>query len=107
MDTPSVIQAYFDADRRNEAEALVRSFTPDAIVLDERRTHIGRAAIEAWWREARSRYQPQTEVLETVPRPGGAMTRARVSGSFPGSPAILTFSFDLEGDQIARLEITA
>jgi hypothetical protein len=33
--------------------------------------------------------------------------RARVTGQFPGSPAMLTFVFRLEGEQITRLEIGA
>jgi hypothetical protein len=32
---------------------------------------------------------------------------ARVSGDFPGSPAMLQYRFTLESDAIARLEITA
>ncbi|CAN7533660.1 hypothetical protein LJR219_003770 [Phenylobacterium sp. LjRoot219] len=32
--------------------------------------------------------------------------RPRLTGQFPGSPALLTFSFRLEGQQIVALAIT-
>jgi hypothetical protein len=36
---------------------------------------------------------------------GKTVVRARVSGNFPGSPAMLTFTFGLTGDRISELEI--
>ena len=45
MNLPSPIQAYFDADRSSDGEALIRAFAPDAVVEDEGRTYVGRQAI--------------------------------------------------------------
>ncbi|MFC3078136.1 nuclear transport factor 2 family protein [Phenylobacterium terrae] len=101
------IQAYFEADRRGDVEALIQTFAPHAAVSDEGRSYVGRQAIGAWWREAKAKYQ---HVIEPV-RAGGegdlAEVRARVTGQFPGSPTIMTFAFRLEGGQIAGLEIGA
>ena len=57
MNLPSPIQAYFDADKSNDGEALIRAFAPDAVVKDEGRSHAGRQAIAAWWRETKAKYQ--------------------------------------------------
>ena len=107
MHLPQPIEIYFDADRRGDAESLLAAFTPDATVADEGHTHTGRAAIAAWWRDAKALYNHRAEPVDT--RSDGAATtvRAAVTGDFPGSPATLTFSFRLDGGQITRLEISA
>ena len=95
MNLPSPIQAYFDADESNDGEALIHAFAPDAVVDDEGQSHTGRQAIGAWWREAKAKYQPVIEPLETDEQDEAINVRARVTGQFPGSPAMLTFAFRL------------
>jgi hypothetical protein len=107
MNLPSPIQAYFDADSSNDGAALIRAFAPDAVVKDEGRSHAGRRAIEAWWREAKAKYQHVTVPLEVAEKGDVTQVRARVSGHFPGSPVTLTFAFRLESEQITGLEIGA
>ena len=64
-DEPAVpIQAYFDADKSNDGEALVQAFAPDAVVKDEGQSHAGRHAIGAWWRDVKTKYQHVIEPLE-------------------------------------------
>ena len=107
MNLPSPIQAYFDADERNDGEALIHVFASDAVVNDEGRSYAGRQAIDAWWREVKAKYQHVIEPLEVAEREDVTKVRAKVTGDFPGSPATLTFAFRLKGDQITRLEIGA
>lgn len=107
MFLPPPIQAYFDADGSNDGEALVAAFEPDAVVKDEGRSHIGRHAVEAWRRAAKSKYQHVVEPLGWAEEHDVHRVRARVTGDFPGSPATLTFAFRLQGDRIASLEIGA
>lgn len=107
MKTRSPVQAYFEADTSKDVEALVRLFAPDGVVGDEGGTHTGYHAIAAWWRDAKAKYQYVLEPLEASEDGDRTQVRARVTGQFPGSPATLTFSFELAGDQIARLEIGA
>ncbi|TIQ30124.1 MAG: nuclear transport factor 2 family protein, partial [Mesorhizobium sp.] len=45
MKLPQAIQAYFEADRKNNCEALLACFTPRAAVHDEGRSHSGHYAI--------------------------------------------------------------
>jgi ketosteroid isomerase-like protein len=107
MKLPSPIQAYFDADRSGNGDALIRAFAPDAVVEDEGQTHAGRPAIAAWWRATKEKYQTVVEPLETREKGDVSTVAARVTGRFPGSPAILSFAFRLSGEQIKTLEIGA
>jgi len=107
MALPSPIQTYFEADMAGDSGAPGRAFAPDAVVRDEGETHVGVAAIDAWWRAAKAKYQHAAEPLEFDARDDVTSVRARVTGQFPGSPATLTFAFRLAGDRIAAMEIGA
>jgi hypothetical protein len=107
MNLPSPIQAYYDADRRGDGEALIRSFAPDAVVEDEGQTYVGREAIAVWWRETKEKYQTLVEPLEMKNDDDVTQVNAKVTGQFPGSPAKINFVFRLYGDQITTLEIGA
>lgn len=108
MTLPPPIAAYFEADRRGDREAVAEAFAPDATVLDEGRTHVGRPAIAAWWSETKARYGAELQPLDAAVTDGSdAVVRARVTGDFPGSPAVLRFAFRLAEDGIAALEIGA
>lgn len=107
MNLPSPIQAYFHADESNDGKALVDAFALDAVVNDEGRSHAGRQAIDAWWREVKRKYQHVTEPVEVTEKGDATNVRTRVTGQFPGSPVTLTFSFRLKEHQIASLEISA
>ena len=104
MNLPSPIQTYFDADKRRDGEALIHAFAPDAVVKDEGHSYAGHQAIGAWWRETKSKYETVIESFELRQKDDGTTVRTRVTGRFPGSPATLTFAFQLKCDQIT-LEI--
>ncbi|MDQ0314999.1 nuclear transport factor 2 family protein [Amorphus orientalis] len=107
MNLPQPIETYFNADSRNDAEAVLQVFLTDAIVKDEGKTHRGCQEIEAWWRAAKAQYQPVAKPLDCTNEHDEYRVRAQVTGNFPGSPAVLTFAFRLEHNWITRLEITA
>jgi ketosteroid isomerase-like protein len=99
------IAGYF-ANQTNDPEALASSFGEDAIVVDEQREHRGRAAIAAWSAAANAKFAFTTEVLEAESEGDRTTVRAKVAGSFPGSPIVLRLKFTLAQGLIARLEIT-
>jgi hypothetical protein len=101
------IQAYFDADKRNESGAPLRAFAANAIVEDDGHSHAGHEAIDAWWRDAKARYQAVAEPLEMHETGGAVRVRAKVTGQFSGSPITLNFTFQIEDQQIAALRIGA
>jgi ketosteroid isomerase-like protein len=105
MDMPAVVTAYFDADRRNDADALSKTFSHDAVVEDEGSRHQGLAAICGWWAAVKNATHYVAEPVEATLNGNKALVRAKVSGEFPGSPVTLAYAFTLKNDKIARLEI--
>lgn len=107
MHLPPIIRAYFEANRKNDCQAVISCFAPDATVKDEGRSHSGHCAIGNWWEDTTARYRHVAEPLSASDHDQVTEVRARVTGQFPGSPATLAFAFTLTGDQIAVLEIGA
>ncbi|MCP5433811.1 MAG: nuclear transport factor 2 family protein [Alphaproteobacteria bacterium] len=107
MKLPVPVKIYFDADKAVGDAAPIGAFAPGAVVKDEGNTHVGRDAIEAWWRAAKTQYRHTTEPCAVQEERGLTVVRAKVTGRFPGSPALLTFAFQLEDGRIAELEIGA
>jgi hypothetical protein len=106
MPLPDPIQTYFAAQPPQDGDAFATAFAPDAIVHDEGHIHRGREEIRTWWQASKEKYHHRAEPLEATEAAGRTMVRARVSGNFPGSPAVLSFTFGLAGDRIAELEIS-
>ncbi|MGE0152048.1 MAG: nuclear transport factor 2 family protein [Reyranellaceae bacterium] len=106
MKLPAPVQTYFDADKATAA-APIDAFAPDAVVKDEGKTHVGHDAIEAWWDAAKAQYRHTAKPFESVEERGLTIVRARVTGQFPASPALLTFAFRLADGRIVALEISA
>lgn len=110
MNLRAPIQTYFTAEASQDeapqdGAALAAAFAEDAEVQDEGATHIGPEAIRLWWLAAKAKYRHRAEPLEQIEAGGKTIVRARVSGDFPGSPAVLTFTFGLAGDRIRDLRI--
>lgn len=104
LNLPEPIADYFNADRR-DGKAVARCFTADGVVKDERKTHVGVAAIEAWKTAASAEFNYVAEPISVEKRDREVIVSGRVSGTFPGSPAILRYAFTLERGKIALLEI--
>ncbi|MBO4120426.1 nuclear transport factor 2 family protein [Cupriavidus gilardii] len=105
MDIPTVVSAYFEADKSDDADALVSLFLPDAVVNDESARHQGSEAIRAWWLAAKEKYRHVAEPIEATGNDPEVRVRARVSGQFPNSPVTLEFLFTIDNDKIAELKI--
>jgi SnoaL-like domain len=106
INLPSILQRYFQAQSAHDIEALVACFSPDAAVRDEGRDIIGADAIRAWKVETSAKYRITIEPLESHAEAGKTIVVAKVSGTFPGSPANLTYRFGLSADdRISSLEI--
>ena len=98
---PTPVARYF-ADK---TEAVARWFTEDAVVIDERNEHRGRAAIAAWNAASNAKYRFTTEPLGSSTEGDVLNVRAKVTGTFPDSPVELQFGFTIEGGLISRLEV--
>ena len=105
LNLPKPIAAYFAADT-SDPDAVSQCFTENAVVKDEGHVYLGRAAIKRWKTETAAKYQYTSEPLACEQKDSKFVVTSRLTGNFPGSPVNLRFSFGLEGDKIASLEIT-
>lgn len=106
MNIPKCVEAFFEADRRADVDGVVAAMAAEASVADERKLHVGRDAIRAWWLEAKRKTPHVNEPLDAETDEDVTRVRVRVSGEFPGSPVTLQFAFTVQSDRIVRLEIT-
>jgi hypothetical protein len=106
IELPAPIAAYFATDVA-DANDEARCFTENAVVIDEHREHHGRRTIARWKADAEAKYHYTSEPLTIDVSGADVIVLARVTGAFPSSPVELRYCFALEGDKIARLEITA
>ncbi|NUB45913.1 nuclear transport factor 2 family protein [Fertoebacter nigrum] len=105
MTLPAPIHTYFTAEAPQDGAMFSAAFAPDAVVHDEGAIHRGPAEIEAWWKAAKAKYRHRAEPLDMTKVGGKLLVRARVSGEFPGSPAVLSFTFGLAEGRIRDLRI--
>lgn len=102
---PPPVQLYFQSEAFDDTQRMAECFTQDAVVTDERRIHKGRDAIRAWKTEAKATTKYQVTAISAEPDGNRVIVLGRVEGDFPGSPVMLRYQFDLEGDRISALEI--
>ncbi|WP_157954437.1 nuclear transport factor 2 family protein [Saccharospirillum mangrovi] len=107
VELPPPLAPYFAAANAGDIDAQVSHFTADARVKDEGEWRQGHAAIADWARDTRARYQHHATPLSTDSDASAVFVNARVEGSFPGSPVVLRYRFELVDGLIDRLEIVA
>ena len=104
---PAAIAGYIAAANAGDTDAVAACFTEGAIVKDEGQERRGIAAIVAWKEEVTLKYRPTAQVIRAETINGIDVVTASVSGDFPGSSVELRYAFTMDGDKIARLDITA
>jgi hypothetical protein len=102
LDLPDPLHRYFAAQNALDAEAMVACFAPDAQVRDEGRTYVGRDEILGWKRETIAKYAISIAPIEARRGDGKFVVAARVAGTFPGSPANLSYTFGLSVEGLIR-----
>jgi hypothetical protein len=103
---PDILDRYFEAQNAHDIDAMVACFAPDAAVHDEGRDIIGTDAVRTWKQETSAKYRITAEPLECAQAAGRTTVVVKVSGTFNGSPAKLTYRFDFSGDgRIGALEV--
>lgn len=102
------IAGYIAAANARDSSAVTRFFAEDANVFDEGNHRVGTQAIAQWMEDTARRYQPRVEVLNVQQRTGKVLVHNLISGTFPGSPLELRYTFRLdEQGKISRLDISA
>lgn len=100
-----VIEAYFASEEGVTADSVGHFFTHDASVTDEGATISGLEAIASWKQAAKQKYQYTAEPIESLESDGLVIMKVRLSGTFPGSPAVVRYKFGLNDGLISTLEI--
>jgi hypothetical protein len=100
-DLPPVIAAFFHAHNTGQTDDFNQLFTGDALVSDEAHEYRG-AASKAWIDGAIAKYRPVADVTDLAKVGERTIATARVSGSFPGSPAQIRYKFTLKNGKIAH-----
>jgi hypothetical protein len=106
---PAVIAEHIRAVNAFDTDAILRTFSPDAIVNDNRREFVGIDAIRRWIDKEIVGDKVTMEIREVVERQDGTIVRARYDGLYDKTqlPAelILTNYFTLRDGRISTLII--
>ena len=105
LQLPVPIERYIQIANSGTPEAVPECFAPDAIVRDEGQTYEGVAAIRDWMAATKKKYGHTVTPLELAEHGGQSVLKARLAGSFPGSPITVNFNFVLAAGKIRSLEI--
>ena len=102
---PTSVKSLVEAQKRHDSEDYAKCFAPDAKVFDEGKTHIGYAQIKEWIGKANKKYNTVMEAVDYHESPSGGVLKAKISGSFDGSPLLLAYHFKFKDGLIASLKI--
>ena len=103
MNLPEVISDLVNAQNNFDSTKYANCFVETAVVFDEGKTYNGKREIENWIKKANEDYQVKMKPLEYLE--SEQTLKAEISGSFPGSPAVLTYYYDFKNDLIQTLKI--
>jgi len=105
LELAPAIERFFEAQEREDLEALAACFTQTARVHDEGKTVKGHAAIKHWMAAAKAKYNHVAKPLSVSYRDGRVVVATRLTGSFPNSPLDVDHTFEMSDGKIAYLEI--
>lgn len=100
---PKVIADLVIAQNNFDSSAYIDCFTETAVVFDEGKTHRGKTQIKNWIERAALEYKVVTKPLEYSIN--DRTLKAEISGSFPGSPLVLSYEFEFKNQLIESLKI--
>ncbi|MBE4948026.1 hypothetical protein [Chryseobacterium culicis] len=106
MNLPTVITDLVKAQNDFDSAAYANCFSDTAVVFDEGKTHNGRKEIEHWIADSNERYRSVMKPVSYEEIGTEKILKAEVSGTFPQSPIVLKFHFDIADGQIQRLKVT-
>lgn len=106
MNLPQVIQDLLKAQDKFDSAAYANCFSTNAIVYDEGRNHIGRTEIQYWNNSTNENYKTVIKPLSYAQNGTKAVLTAENAGTFPGSPIVLQFHFEIVNGLIESLKIT-
>ncbi|PKW20805.1 nuclear transport factor 2 family protein [Flavobacterium lindanitolerans] len=106
MNLPKIITDLVNAQNSFDSIAYTNCFSETAVVFDEGKTHNGRVEIQYWIEESNEKYRSVMKPLEYTENGTSSVLSAECSGTFPGSPIVLKFHFDIVDGLIQHLKVT-
>ncbi|MFD2584247.1 nuclear transport factor 2 family protein [Pedobacter vanadiisoli] len=106
MNLPKIITNLINAQNSFDSIAYTNCFSETAVVSDEGKTHNGRVEIHHWIEESNEKYKSVMKPLEYTENGTSGVLSAECSGTFPGSPIVLKFHFDIADGLIQQLKVT-
>ena len=105
MKLPSIIADLLTAQEKYDSNAFSECFSDDAVVFDEGKTYRGKKEVRQWNEMTNTKYKTKYEPLEVTTKGDKITLKAKISGTFPGSPAIIKYHFETENSKIISLQI--
>lgn len=106
MNLPTVVTDFINAHNNFDSEASANCFSENGVMLEEGRPYTGRAAIQHLFDETNEKYQSSMKALSYIEKGTASVLAAELTGTFPGSPAVLQFHFTLKNNHIEYLKVT-
>ncbi|WP_026629045.1 nuclear transport factor 2 family protein [Dyadobacter alkalitolerans] len=106
MKLPSNIEGFIRAQNNLDSTAFAAYFTEHATVSDEGSSYSGRAEIIKWIQEATEKYNMQLKPIDFIQSGSKGKLTVEVSGTFPGSPAVMHYHLGFDEKLISSLKIT-
>ena len=105
MKLPKIIAELIAAQDKYDSKAFAEIFSDDATVHDEGKTYHGKTEIRQWNEMTNAKYKTKYEPLEVTTNGEKITLTAKISGTFPGSPAIIEYHFETKIGKITSLHI--
>lgn len=106
MNLPATIEGFVQAQNEQDSARFSHYFTANAIVSDEGHTYSGRDEIREWIQQATKKYHMQAKPIDYQQSGASAILSVEVTGTFPGSPAVMQYHLELEDSLISSLRFT-
>jgi ketosteroid isomerase-like protein len=106
MKLPNNIEGFIHAQNNSDSTAFATYFTEHATVSDEGSSYSGRAEIKEWIQQATEKYNMQLKPIDFNQTGAKGKLTLEVTGTFPGSPAVMHYHLGFDDVLISSLKIT-
>lgn len=106
MNLPKVVADLVKAQDNFDSVAYANCFSETGVMYDEGKTHTGRTEIQHWIEQGNEKYKTVMKPLEYAETDSTGVLSTEISGTFPGSPIVLKFNFEIIDGLIQSLKVT-
>ena len=106
MNLPKVVTDLVKAQNDFDAHAYANCFSETGVMLEEGKPFTGPVEIQHLIEETNEKYRSVMKPLEYTENGTSSILSTEVSGTFPGSPLVLKFHFDIIDGKIQYLKVT-